>query len=199
MGLLAGVHLGTPCSSFSRARDIPGGPPPLRSDSEPWGRAAITSQADLMKIKIGNTLAQFSIGVFELCRRLGVIVSLENPELSRIWLLPSFHEMQSRPKVGIEITDFCQDGTKWRKRTRILYANCDLSGIGKKCTGIKGICSRTGEKHQHLQGKTSSGVFRTLVAEPYPRPLCQRWARAIDNALASRVVGSMSLALQSER
>ena len=34
-GLLLGFHLGTPCESFTRAREIPPGPPPLRSDSRP--------------------------------------------------------------------------------------------------------------------------------------------------------------------
>ena len=36
-GYVKGGHLGTPCHSFSRARDQPGGPPRLRSDKEPLG------------------------------------------------------------------------------------------------------------------------------------------------------------------
>ena len=36
-GLIAAVWMGTPCNSFSRARDRPGGPPPLRSDDHPNG------------------------------------------------------------------------------------------------------------------------------------------------------------------
>ena len=36
-GWIRGFHLGTPCESFTRARDIPPGPPPLRSDQQPLG------------------------------------------------------------------------------------------------------------------------------------------------------------------
>ena len=31
-GMVDGVHFGAPCGTLSRARDRPGGPPPLRSD-----------------------------------------------------------------------------------------------------------------------------------------------------------------------
>ena len=36
-GWLLGIHFGTPCSSYSRARKNDGGPPPLRSASSLWG------------------------------------------------------------------------------------------------------------------------------------------------------------------
>lgn len=36
-GLVRAFHLGTPCESFSRARDVPPGPPPLRSNEFPFG------------------------------------------------------------------------------------------------------------------------------------------------------------------
>ena len=36
-GLVIAMHLGTPCTSLTRARDAPGGPPPLRSNELPWG------------------------------------------------------------------------------------------------------------------------------------------------------------------
>ena len=43
-------HLGTPCNSFSRARDMPGGPPALlRSDSRPLGLEGLR-QADALKV-----------------------------------------------------------------------------------------------------------------------------------------------------
>jgi hypothetical protein len=32
-GMVLSVHCGFPCSSFSRARDVPPGPPALRSDA----------------------------------------------------------------------------------------------------------------------------------------------------------------------
>ncbi|CAK0797132.1 unnamed protein product [Prorocentrum cordatum] len=59
-GLVVGVHVSTPCPSFSRARDIPPGPPRLRSDSEPMGLGGL-SQADQEKVAIGNIMFLFGV------------------------------------------------------------------------------------------------------------------------------------------
>eukprot|EP00972_Heterocapsa_arctica_P108499 15977995-Heterocapsa_arctica.AAC.1 len=40
-GLVVAMHLGTPCASLSRARDAPGGPPPVRSNEFPWGLSGL--------------------------------------------------------------------------------------------------------------------------------------------------------------
>ena len=52
--VFAAVHFGTPCSSFSRARERGGqGPPPLRSDSYPDGLPGLKLH-DLLKVQVGN-------------------------------------------------------------------------------------------------------------------------------------------------
>eukprot|EP00438_Fugacium_kawagutii_P014095 Skav231798 [mRNA] locus=scaffold734:131220:155475:+ [translate_table: standard] len=50
-GKVKAGHLGTPCNSFSRARDRPGGPPPLRSDKQPLGLSPLRP-ADAAKVKV---------------------------------------------------------------------------------------------------------------------------------------------------
>eukprot|EP00959_Pyramimonas_sp_CCMP1952_P234357 4896943-Pyramimonas_sp.AAC.1 len=71
----------------------------------------------------------------------------------------------------------------WRKRTRIVSVHVDLSRCSRLCTG-RGICSYSKKPHVELSGK-SNGVFRTLVAEPYPRALCNALVHSFKDALAA--------------
>ena len=45
-----------------------------------------------------------------------------------------------------------------------------------RCKG-RGWCSRTGRAHLELTGKALNGQFWTLIAQPYPRPLCKKLAQ----------------------
>jgi len=118
-GMIAAVWIGTPCNSFSRARDRPGGPPPLRSNECPKGLAEL-SEKDSRKVLEGNELARFSIAVFHECRSWKIAAVIENPHSSRLWCMPAFKHARSIRHVEFNWTDFCQDGTPWRKRTAFL-------------------------------------------------------------------------------
>lgn len=63
-GYIRSGHLGTPCNSFSRARDQPGGPPLLRSDEKPLGLANLKVH-DAHKVKVGNQLMRFTARVLK--------------------------------------------------------------------------------------------------------------------------------------
>ncbi|CAK0874821.1 unnamed protein product, partial [Prorocentrum cordatum] len=88
-GLIAAVWLGTPCHSWSRARDIRPGPPPLRSDLHVMGLPDLAPR-DAEKVRIGNALMKFSASLFSLCQAVRVPVAIENPHMSRIWLTSQF-------------------------------------------------------------------------------------------------------------
>ena len=172
-GLVRAIWLGTPCTSFSRARESgPPGPPPLRSNECPWGLPHL-SPKDLAKVKIGNALASFSLSLFHCCRLRGIPCAIENPHTSRLFLLPSFVREHVRG-VRDFVTDYCQDNQPWRKRTRFRTVHLDLARAMRRCTG-HGICSASGRPHVQLRG-TFNGQFRTLIAEPYPMNLCRRLA-----------------------
>ena len=80
-------HAAPPCGTCSRARELPGGPPPLRNEVYPWGfddlspdqRARVDAAN---KIYIG--LAKF----VEFLILQNVFFAIENPENSLLWLLP---------------------------------------------------------------------------------------------------------------
>ena len=178
-GLVIFVWLGTPCTSFSRARDIGGA---IRSLEYPLGLPHI-SGIDLEKLSVGNLLAAFSASVLMLCLRLGIPGVVENPGGSKLWNLPCFRDVAARQGSSWSTHDYCMDGTPWRKRTGLLSVNCDLSSCCRKCGG-RGICSRSGGAHEQLLGNTG-GIARTLLAEPYPKVWCRRIARHVGNVFLS--------------
>ena len=175
---IAYVHIGLPCSTWSRARRWDGkGPGPLRDDSNflmgmPY---ATLSPADQQKLKIGNRLFFHAMRIIRLCNKVGVPWTLENPMTSRVWLTRQIKQLAS--KSAFWRADFCQYGQPWRKATFFL-ASLGFQLNFRQCTGKHGICSRTGQAHTPLQGTDSSGQFMTKIAEPYPFQLAKQLALA---------------------
>ena len=181
-GLVAGVWIGTPCATWSRARRNDGrGPPPLRSDECLWGLPGLNAK-DCERLQLGNALARFSVRVFRVCLQYEVAVALENPHTSRLWLIPSILQWFQKGNVGYVLTDYCQDDKPWRRRTRLMFAHVDLHHVGRLCSGKHGICSRSGNAHVQLIGQ-SGGQFLTLQAQPYPKKLCSRIACRFQHAI----------------
>ena len=181
-GCVAGVWLGTPCSSFSRARHGPEGSAwgPIRSVARVWGLPNL-SHRDQAKIRLGNACAKFSCRVIALCNSLHVPVMLENPRTSMLWKIPPLLRLLRAPSCVMNTTDFCQHGTRWRKRTGVAAWNVgQIPSLNRRCTGRKGLCSRTGRHHIILKGTDkASGLLWTVLAEPYP----PHFAAAAANAL----------------
>ena len=137
--------------------------------------------------------------------------TIENPETSRIWKLKSFQRARLTTRTTWTATDFCQDGTPWRKRTAFLATQLHhvasrevvdynapdgrdfkspfirkslMEAAMRTCDG-HGACTRSHRPHQLLRGiQPSSGRFFTIVAEPYPRKLCRRLVAAYAAAIA---------------
>ena len=78
-GVVVGCHLGMPCDSCTRARDVPPGPPPLGGDRSPLGHTGLFAQ-DQLKVIVGLVIfgCDFSFGC--------CAATLENPQRWRLWL-----------------------------------------------------------------------------------------------------------------
>ena len=91
---LAGVHLGLPCGTASRARERPvaaalqaqgaPNPPPLRSAIWPLGLPGL-SEFHQAKVNSANCLYRLAVEILVYCNRRNVAVSIENPENSWLW------------------------------------------------------------------------------------------------------------------
>ena len=151
-GRVVAVWIGTPCSSWSRARCHDNcGPGPLRSDTCLYGLPNL-SAADRRKVQFGNSLMRFSASVAEICLQRHIPFCIENPYTSRIWLTRQFQSLRRSKHVDFCYTDFCGDNQAWRKRTGLLFGFVDLRHCCKQCHTYKGICSFSGHKHVQLVG-----------------------------------------------
>ena len=191
-GRVGFVWLGTPCNSWSRARRNDGrGPGPLRDDHQYLLGLPHLSEKDQLKVRVGNTLMRFTAKIFRMCLEFNIPVALENPHTSRLWLTPSIQYLLRHRHTEHAYTDFCQDGMPFRKRTRLLWANVDLRPALRPCTGARGFCSRTHERHQQLAG-SQGGQFLTLLAQPYPHALCRRLALCFEQAVMERLAARVA-------
>ena len=139
---MAAVHLGTPCASFSRARDRPGGPPPLRSNAMVGGLPGLR-ECDQVKVTVGNLLAAFTISILTVCKRMVIPGTAENPQTSRLWIFPCVANFLQVKGVVSVTADYCQFGMPWRKSTRIIGVNVALDRLERRCTLTGGVCSKS--------------------------------------------------------
>ena len=167
------IWLGTPCTSWSRARRLDGGPKPLRDDDVNLFGFPNLSQADQQRVKDGNSFLDVSKFFVDLAERYSLRWVIENPFTSRIWLTPHVRALQDLGAVLYEL-HFCAFGTPWRKATGLLSNFSQLATITRICHPCSGRCEFTGKKHIVLSGKDKSGVWLTLRAQPYPFALCNQ-------------------------
>ena len=169
------VWLGTPCTSWSRARKNDGGPQPLRNDDSCLFGFENLGPADAEKVRVGNALLAVSLRLIEFCISARIIWTLENPWTSRIWLTPGILALQqlNTPFVQMIRVDYCQYHMPWRKSTALLSGGFPaLHNVSKVCQTKHGRCSASGRPHIILQGRDHTGMFFTLRAQPYPPRMC---------------------------
>ncbi len=159
-GEVCAVHLGTPCKSWSRVRDRPGGPPQLRSNECVWGLSGLRP-ADQIKVHVGNVMARFSCSVLFAARRMGTPACIENPATSRLWLTPAAKRLRSCVRSSETVTDFCQCGASWQQHTRLLAVCLNLDAVSRRCAfRTQGFpCSRSGCRHRQVVGNREQGKF----------------------------------------
>ena len=151
-GAIRAFHMGFPCSSWSRARDQPNGPPRLRSLDYIWGLPYLAPH-DADKVNIGNVLLKFVVRFCKLAIRLEVPWTIENPALSYAWAAPPMQQLLANHHGGPQwrlITsgtlEYCSFGTPWRKSTTFKSFKIDLSWMEQyRCIG--NCCRYTGKKN----------------------------------------------------
>ncbi len=175
---VVGFHLGTPCESFSRARDVPPGPPPLRSNDRPLGLDGLRAH-DQLKVMIGNLFVRLSAALLILGWKLKAPGNLENPERSRLWLCHPIQAVLRKRGVQFAVTHFCCLGTPYRKATGFLGVHLNLDRLENvKCRSSKrGICQYSGCRHMQLHGRNPDGQWLTKLTQPYPQRMCTALAK----------------------
>ena len=169
------THCGTPCNTFSAARKLDGGPPPLRSAQEPMGLAQLSSDNEAL-VLLGNLFLLRSVELCLIVFHLGGDFSIENPLQSLLWATPPCCELQQACRA-IEVDfDQCAFGAPSMKPTRLLVSSELFGAMRVHCPG--------NHHHEVLKGKVWNNkinrwVFKTKQAQVYPEPMCTRMAEII--------------------
>lgn len=187
-GALIGFHLGTPCESFTRARDVPPGPPPLRSDACPLGLPNLRP-GDQLKVMTGNLWMRFSARMLTLACIFRVFATLENPQRSRLWICPPIMAVSRRRVAHLHVTHYCYWGMPYKKATSFLAINLRLNRLDNTlCVGARrGLCAFTGCPRQQLVGQDDQGRWRTKLAQPYPVRMCNALAKCLYDAEVEQI------------
>ena len=169
------AHCGTPCNTYSSARQDDGGPPPLRSSEWPMGLPTL-SEFNAALVFLGNVFLFKSVELCSLVFWAGGDFSIENPLLSLLFLTDSMQQLSRDTRALALDFDQCAFGAPSRKPTRLLCSTELLHDVQVACPG--------GHKHIKLKGKVWDAtqqrmVFKTKQAQIYPWALCATIAQAV--------------------
>lgn len=167
-GALSGAH----CSTRSRARFAPGGPPPLRTRDHLWGRPGLSRRYQT-KVVEHSSLILFGLHTLAEVSQAGGVGAAEHPQCAGVRPFPSiFATSECRDVVsqtGYEQVNFCQCafGSSPRKPTTLA---CSAELRGAAWFGDR-VCVHA--RHDPRIGRSeASGSFRTRQAQSYPEEVC---------------------------
>ena len=196
------IFAGPPCRTFSVARQVRPGPPPLRDRQHPYGfpkaqaRERGLTPNDLENIRVDNLLAVRTAEACSIMAGLGRGYAVETParwgdrgeEAASMFDFVQFHDLH---KQGAKIVEFdqCRYGADTTKPTQVLYQYARLDQLEKRCT-------HPPVRHQLPSGKeawtahppcvgvkTKTGDYATKALSAYPGPLNKHIADIIHDSL----------------
>eukprot|EP00435_Cladocopium_sp_Y103_P071808 s49_g38.t1 len=187
-GQVVGAGGGPPCETFSAARLMEGGPPPLRSAEWPLGFPNLRPRQWTQTI-IGSRLVRFMI---EMLLRLAVAGGFgfcEHPQYpiwsihkgpASIWTFREIRLLRTLACFGVTSIDQCICGSSAKKPTTFLHLRLPKLRDHLLCTGYGGRCPHGGQFHQRMAGRDETGAFRTAQAKIYPPALNKVLADAME-------------------
>ena len=161
-----------PCSSWSRARWVPGGPPPLRTRDRPWGKEGL-SKREQEHVKLHNKLMEHTLEIMEEVVRGGGKSALEHPA-----------DPKKQPYASIFDTARMKSLVAILNLLVVTFPQCMWGAITKKMTSIVGNMVRLAElevpcchhSHAGIIGLGEDGHFKTRQLQSYPPELCEKLA-----------------------
>ena len=179
LGRVHAIHLGPPCGTASRARNIPvkrklrskgaPNPKPLRSSKFPLGFPWLKG-VNKAKVDAANCLYEFAAKLAQLADDHNVLVTIENPANSFMWETPFFRPLLSR--FHFHVIDACEYGSEHKKATAFL-ANFVAPRLQRRCTGGHNHAAWTIKRADN-----GSWSFDTAKEAEYPTKLAAELASA---------------------
>ena len=175
-GIVLSAHFGTPCQSMTWARL-----PQLRSWRFPAGVPNLKDHQQAL-VSTGNALLQFTVDTCILIHSQGGYFSIENPELSWMWVQACMLILLRVPGVAMVRFLFKAFLVPFTKPTAIVHNIPTLhrlrEGVAQwtaDCVVLRGQILWKGKK-----------VFRTHLAQAYPPLLCIKYGELLQEAVQLR-------------
>ena len=190
-GQIIGVGGGPSCETWSAARYLPNGPPPVRSYLDPWGLPNLSRSAS-KQVTVGSALVQFLLDMLVLAARRGLCGFLEHPAYAHwlmhkqppsVWTLRAFRCMARLQCCRIVTFDQCIFGLRAVKPTTLMLLRLSTFADIVATKGHRGRCNHPGG-HQPLCGHQVDGEFATARAKVYPRAMNCALALAVSRFLS---------------
>ena len=122
LGIVFYLHCGTPCNTFTSARKLDGGPPPLRSLEHPMGLPSLSSDNEFL-VLLGNTFLGHTCEACLVVFTHGGDFSIENPLLSLMWETFLMRQLVDHTRALAIDLDQCAFGAASLKPTRLECSN----------------------------------------------------------------------------
>ena len=177
---------GSPCETYSAARFMPDGPPPLRSSSTPYGLPHL-NRRQAMQVQVGNELLFFLTQFLRTVAACGGCGFSEHPQFPTwlqskhppsIWRLSPMRFFKRLECASFISFDQCVVGATSVKPTTLLLIRMGQTRTYIKERGTAGRCCHGCGAHKALTGKTGEN-FATARAKVYPFGLNMALAQGI--------------------
>ena len=170
---LAMAHFGTPCRSFTWARQ-----PQLRSAAWIMGLPSLSEEQRRL-VEDGNRLISWTIRCCWLLRSVSALFSVENPFPSWIWVFPATLELLSCNDTILTLVTFQAYGSGWYKLTGVMHNTSTLHRLDLLEPAEKAEVVLRGQLE--YDGKLE---FATALACEYPVSFGQGYATLAAEAMA---------------
>ena len=191
-GQVLGIGGGPPCETWSAARWLGGGPPPLRDRQAPWGLPWL-SKKQHQQVVVGSGLLRTAVELAVMVTFYGGCFFIEHPQVP-LWLegtpCPAIWRTQMLKKlarlqcVSATCFDQCVFGACGIKPTTFLVGRMPVFREVVMVSGHGGRCHHGPGAHVGLAGRVN-GRFRTAGAKIYPAGLNYIIAEAFAAFVAS--------------
>ena len=162
-GFLGGIWSAPPCREYSRLKLRPGGPPPLRTPDEPYGRSDLTSSQQL-QLQEQETIHDRGRQILNAAFCKGATVGWETPPSAMTLLLTENTEMLRDWNATCTHVAACHWGMHYPKAWLMCSNDSTIASLGSWCT-----CP---QRHPSFAGKRSStGAFISADTAEYPTAL----------------------------
>ena len=168
---VAGIHLAPPCGTSSRARELPNGPPPLRSLEFPDELPSL-SGLDALRVQQANELYRVSALIWSICCKKGILCIIENPRRSH------FRATRDIAALGSDYSLYaschhCMMGSKRRKATMLLANFPRVCLLRLLCDGSHEheTWGKIGQKFATANETAYPPLMRALIAQAFHKEL----------------------------